>query len=460
MFGFGHFREMAGVCLMASALAAGAQSLPTAPAPMQAAIATPGPTSAGITLSQAIAAALRNDPAYAAAAAQAGSARADASIARSALLPNAVSTDTYMYTEPSGYRNPDAPIGQTAQPIFIANDSVHEYWAQLLVNQNISVANIATYRKDRALAAQATADLESARRDLVARVVAAYFGVRDADAKASVAQDALQEAEDFLGQTKKLEAGGEVAHADVLKAQLEEEQRQREASDAQLEAEKARLELGILLFPDPRTPYTLADQGQAAGPLPDEDAVAAAAAKNNPDLRSALAALKAAHDDVAAAKAGYLPTLSFNYTWGINAAQFAVNGYRGVHDLGYSASAGINIPLWDWFATNDRVKQSELREQVARATLTTAQRQLIAQLEEYYQEAKVAADQAASLQASVETAKESLRLTRMRYTAGEGIVLEVVDAETSLEQAETALADGILRSQVARANLETLTGVF
>jgi len=120
----------------------------------------------------------------------------------------------------------------------------------------------------------------------------------------------------------------------------------------------------------------------------------------------------------------------------------------------------INMPLWDWFSTQDKVRQSELREKASQAALTNTQRLLIAQLDEYYQEARVAEDQVASLETSVDTARESLRLTRMRYSAGEALALEVVDAENALAQAESALADGRLRAQVARANLQTLTGVL
>lgn len=403
---------------------------------------------------------MANDPLFAAAQAHSGSARLDASISRSALLPNATSQGVYLYTQPNNWLNKDAQAGARELPIFIANNSIHEYTAQILVNQTISAANIANYRRNRALAAQAGADLESARRDLVARVVAAYFGVVDAAARAEVAKRAMDESQSFVNLTNKLEAGREVARADVVKADLEYQQRQREWSDAQLAADKARLDLGVLLYPDPRTPYTLADEGQPPAPLPDESAVEAAASHNNPDLRSALEAMRAAKDDVSAARAAYLPTMTFNYTWGIDAPQIAVNGYDGVRNLGYSASATIDLPLWDWFATRDRVRQSELREQAAQAALTTTQRQLIAQLQEYYDEARVADEQVQSLRISVATAQESLHLTRLRYQAGEALALEVVDAENSLAQAEDALADGLLRSRVTRANLETLTGVL
>jgi len=450
------------ICCCGALLIAGtawAESLPQAPTPN--AVTTGQATQpAGITLEQAIAAALRNDPAYATAAATSGSARLDASIARSALLPNAAAHGQYLYTQPNGVRNAAGQVGSQAAPRFIANNAIREYAAQVLVNETLSAVNVADYRRSRALAEQSAADLESARRDLVARVVAAYFGVLASTEKEQVARRALDESKAFVDLTQKLEGGREVAHADVVKADLEEQQRQREFDDAGLAAEKARLDLGVLLFPDPRTPYTLAGEEQMGAALPDRASVEAAAANNNPDLRSALAALHAAQSEVNAARAAYFPSIGLNYTWGIDAPQVAVNGPEGVRNLGYSAAVTLDFPVWDWLATRDKVRQSQLREQAAQAALTTMQRQLIAQLDEFYNEARVAADQVSSLHTSVDTARESLRLTRLRYTAGEATALEVVDAQAAVAAAEAALADGILRSHVARANLQTLTGAF
>ena len=437
-----------------------AQILPPAPQP-SAPQPSPAPSTApaSITLDQAIAAALANDPAYHTALAASGSARLDAALSRSALLPNAAAHGQYLYTQPNGVLNQAGQIGNQAAPRFIANNAIREYAAQVLVNESLSFAAVADYRRSRALAAQSSADLESARRDLVVRVVAAYFGLLSATDKVDVARRALDESHTFVDLTNKLENGREVAHADVVKADLQYQQRQREFEDASLAQEKARLDLGIMLFPDPRTPYTLTPP-DASTALPDRPAVEAAASQNNPDLRSALEALHASQNEVLAARAAYLPALGFNYTWGIDAPQLAVNGPDRVRNLGYSASVSLDFPLWDWFATQDKVRQAELREKAAQATLTTMQRTLIAQLDEYYNEARVASAQVASLRTSADTARESLRLTRLRYSAGEATALEVVDAQSALAQAEAALADGILRSHIARANLQTLTGTL
>ena len=70
--------------------------------------------------------------------------------------------------------------------------------------------------------------------------------------------------------TQKREAAREVAHADVVKARLVQQQRQRNLSDAAWAADEAQLELAVLLFPDPRTPY-LTEAAGPPGPLPTRD---------------------------------------------------------------------------------------------------------------------------------------------------------------------------------------------
>jgi outer membrane protein TolC len=102
-----------------------------------------------LTLDEAIAAALANDPAYRSAAANAGSARLDAAISRSALLPNANGHGEYLYTQPNGVRNQAGQVGSQAAPRFIANNAVREYAAQVMVNETLSVAGVADYRRAR-----------------------------------------------------------------------------------------------------------------------------------------------------------------------------------------------------------------------------------------------------------------------------------------------------------------------
>lgn len=421
---------------------------------------TPG-APAVITLQEAIQRAQGNEPVFAAARAQSKVTALDRSIAKSALLPGVTYHNQYLYTQPNGEVSTTGAgtASQSSQPLpkFIANNTVHEYMSQAVVNELIGLKQVADIRLANASSAQAAAELEVARRGLVVTVVGLYYGALASDGKLAVAKRAADEAGTFTGLTEKRENAREVARADVVKAQLQQQQRQRDLADATVTAEKMHLELGALLFPDPRTPYSLQTPGDT-GPLTAFADVETAAARNNPELKSALAALKASDADVLAARAAYLPDLGLNVTYGIDAPQFAVNGPDGVRNLGYSASVTVDIPVWDWFTTGHRVKQSEIRRDAVRVALTAAQRQTIVRLQELYSEAKTAQEQMQSLDDSVQTAAESLRLTNLRYGSGEATVLEVVDAQNSLTLAENARADGMIRNQIAIANLKTLMG--
>ena len=127
-------------------------------------------------------------------------------------------------------------------------------------------------------------------------------------------------------------------------------------------------------------------------------------------------------------------------------------------NLGYSAQATLNIPVWNWGATRSKVKQAELKQQQAQLDLTLAQRTLQGNLQLAYSEAQAAQTQLDSLRSSVDLAAESLRLTLLRYQAGEANALEVVDAQTTVTQARNAYDDGLVRYRLAIANLQTLTG--
>lgn len=418
---------------------------------------------AAITLEEAIHRAQSSEANYAAAVAEGRSARLDRNIAYAGLLPSVTYNNSLLYTEPQRpySKSSSSPGSLEPAPIYIANNAPREYVSQGTVSETIGLASVASAQRASALAAQAAAEQEIARRGLVSAVVSLFYGSLAADHKLAVAERAAQEAAGFTKLTGQREQARESAHADVVKAQLQEQSRQRELGDARVAAEKARLELGVLLFPDPRTPYTLSAP-DAAPVLASREDIDTAAAKNNAELQSAMEALQASNADVLAARAAYLPDLGLEYTYGIDAPQFATTGPGPDHvnNLGYSATVTLNIPVWDWLNTQRRVKQSEIRRQSTKVALTARQRQLIAKLDEAYSEAAMARDQLASLDLSVNTAAESLRLTSLAYRGGEATVLEVVDAQGEYIAAQNAREDGRVRYEAALADLQTLTGTM
>ncbi len=420
---------------------------------VQSGASTTGPVT--ITLQDALARARVNEPQYRAALTQYGVAKENTVQSRAALLPNVNYSTSFIYTQGNG----------AGGPRYIANNAVHEYSSQGNAHQALSLQNVAEYRRARAEEALAKARSEIASRGLVVAVVQAYYGSVVAQRKYSTTQRATAEAQHFFDITQKLERGGEVAHSDTIKAQLQLQQQQRALQEAELEMERSRLELAVIIFPNFNENFTTVDDLDNVLPLPSFQEVETQAGNNNPQLRVAMAALRSANQEVAVAWNSFLPSLTLDYFYGIDASRFAVNQFdrtldRNVRNLGYAATATLDIPIWNWGAGRSKVKSAGLQRNQAKVELSFAQRKMVADLKTLFSESQIARAELESLRQSADLAAESLRLTTLRYQAGEATVLEVVDAQNTLTMAQNALGEGQVRFRTAVANLQTLTGTF
>ena len=436
---------------------------PPAQAPPAETAKQPGPAPAApirLTLQDALDRARKNSTPYQAALTSAGLAREDRTQARDALLPSVAYNNSAIYTQSAG---PGLFAATGVPVVFIANNTVHEYISQANIHEAIDVAAVAGWRRASAAAAVARAQAEIASRGLVVTVVQGFYNVAAAQHKLETAKRGADEGDRFLKITQDLEHGGEVAHSDVIKAELQMQERRRQLQEAHLALLNARLDFSVLIFPDFNDNFEVVDDLHAAVPLPTLAEVQQQAARENPDVRAALAAVQAANHDVLGARAGYLPSLSLDYFYGIDASHFAVNtavGNQKFSNLGSSIVGSLNIPIWNWGATQSRVKQADLRRAQAKRELSLAQRTLLAEIQSLYAEAETALNELEGLKRSAELAEDSLRLTTLRYTNGEATVLEVVDAQTTYAQANAGYQDGAVRYRVALANLQTLTGVL
>ena len=390
-------------------------------------------------------------------------AREDRAQARANTLPSVSALNQFIYTEGNG----------TPSGVFVANDGVHIYNEQAVVHQDLlSLVRHSEIRRALAAEAIAKAKIEVASRGLSATVIQDYYAIVAAQRKFGNSQTSLKEAERFFDLSQKQEKGGEVARADVIKAQIDLQQRQRDVKEAELAVEKARIALGILIFPSFSTEFTVVDDLAEPAELPAVDP--AAAASLSPDIKAASAGVQEAGWEVSVARYQFLPSFGVDFFYGIDANQFAATTsgptdatgrstlpnfqVNNRQNLGYSAQVTLTVPVWNWGATKSKVKQAELKRDQAQLDLSLAQRTLQSNLAAAHAEARAALAQLDSLRSSMGLAAESLRLTVLRYQAGEATALEVVDAQNTVMLARNANDDGLARYRVALANLKMLMG--
>jgi outer membrane protein TolC len=413
-----------------------------------------------LTLQDALQRARQNDAQFQTSVTDADVAREDRVQARAALLPSLSNSTQFIGNSPNGVN----PNGR-----FVSMDGVEMYRQWAVVRQELSANTLmlTPLRKARADEAAAQAKLEVAQRGLAVTVTRNYYALVVAQRRYATAQEATQTSTRFLNLTQQQQRLGQVARADVIKAEIQDRQALQSFREALLAMDNARLTLAVLVSPSFDQNFTVVDDLSAAPALPPFADVREMAARGNPDVRAADAALRAANQDVQLARNAFLPNLSVEWVYGIEANEFALHSRIAAQpelgvlpNLGYAVTAVLNVPVWDWGGIRSKVHQSQARERQAQTTLSQAQRQLLGNLYSKYNEALIARSAVDNLQRVAELAAESLRLTLLRYQAGESTALEVVDAQNTLVQARNAADEAAARHRVALADLQTLTGSF
>jgi outer membrane protein TolC len=215
--------------------------------------------------------------------------------AKSSLLPGISVTSQYLGTQGNGVN----PSGR-----YVSNDGVHLYRDWAVLHEDVTANTFRKTGTQRADASEilAKAKVEVAQRGLAVTVTKSYYAMVTAQRKYATAQLASQEADRFLERTRQQERLGEVAHYDVVKAQLQSEDQQQGFDDAALAMETTRLTLAVLVFPALTENFTVVDDLESGPVLPSFDDVRTLAGKDNPEIRAALQAVRQASMDTEAAR--------------------------------------------------------------------------------------------------------------------------------------------------------------
>jgi outer membrane protein len=413
-----------------------------------------------ITLQDAIERARTIDAQFQSVSTDAQIAREDRVQARAGLLP--AFSESTQYLDTKG----DTPL---ATGRFITNDGDNVYRQWAIARGDLTAGTVLRTPVKRAQAAEAAAEarLEVARRGLTVTVTERYYALVAAEHQYATAQQAAAQAQRFYDIAQRQQRLGQVAQADVIKAEIAFQQQQQAYRDAALLIDNARLALAVLIFPTLNENFTVVDDLSMLPALPPIQDVRSMAESGNPDLRAASEALRMAQQDVNLARQAFFPTLTYDLVYGIEANQYALHSVYVAQpelgklpNLGYFLTFNLAVPIWDWGTLKSKVHQSHARATQAQVELSQTQRTLVSNLYRFYNEAVAARSNADNAQHVAELATESLRLTNLRYEAGESSALEVVDAQNTLVQARNGYDTALTRYRIALAQLQTVTGPF
>jgi outer membrane protein len=263
---------------------------------------------------------------------------------------------------------------------------------------------------------------------------------------------------DFL---QKLFEGGKSAQADVYAARSNRDNDEVNRLGAEARVELARYDLCTTIGLDPAKALAIAEpQGLMEEPQQPPGAPGAIekALAQRPSLKSALFAIEAEKKQMAAAKGGYLPTVT------------AVGSYqRSSREVGdivddptkkstVSGTLNLTWNLFSGFQTDANVRTQLLQLRQAENDYQNGRRGVASDVQKAVASLSTARAQARVAAQAFETAKQGLVLAKTRQQVGVGTQLEVRDAELKLTQAQLAQVNAVLDGREQESALRRAIG--
>lgn len=173
------------------------------------------------------------------------------------------------------------------------------------------------------------------------------------------------------------------------------------------------------------------------------------------ELRAAQKSIDINVQAVKAAEAGYWPSIVVNG----EISRSMNTGAFGSSD-NFQVVGVFQLNLWDWYQTSGRVRQAKSDVAADRLRLERTMQNIELQVRMAVVQIGNARQRVATAEAEVKAAQEALSIEEVRYTSGEGIYLELLDARRSLSEAETNLVTAYWDNAMAEADWLTATGGY
>ncbi len=296
-------------------------------------------------------------------------------------------------------------------------------------------------------------DLRSALNEVRLSVRNAFYDVQKAKGAILVAEAALKSAREQERTTQAAKDAGNAAQVDVLRVQTDVRQYESDLLSSQNALELAKAALNSALA----RPIQTAVEVDGASAVPatqwDEDRIRVAATSYRPEIVSLKYAQKALKGVTNAQRGGTLPSL----TLGVNHQRNIAAG-PNTREATTTGTVGLNWPIFDSGITRSRVRQAQEDEKQAQIRLEQTELSVSLQVRVAVTNYQNAKDRQAVAERRVELATETLRLSELRDKAGEGTLLEVLDAQRQLTLARNQLNNAKYEALSAYAALQRAVG--
>lgn len=297
---------------------------------------------------------------------------------------------------------------------------------------------------------------QRARETLKLDVIKAYYNALEAKKAMAVNQESVDKYQAHYTNVQQLYSAGSKARIDVLRSSVELSNARQTLIRSQNTYEVSLAKLRDLIDMDRKEPLNLTDDFSYVKFDLEMDDCIDYAFRNRKDLMIDRYTLEQKELAVKMAKSGYLPTL--NLSAGVDALQSRFEPSSS-NTSGWSAGLSARWDLFDSGVTKAQVDAAKTDLDIAKLNMEKDEEAVDLELREAYYNMREAEKRFVSTSDAVKQAEEDYYIASEKYKAGEGIMLDVIDAEEALSTAELNYISAQYDYVRYKAEVETAMGI-
>ena len=275
-------------------------------------------------------------------------------------------------------------------------------------------------------------EIEQAKNDLVMNVTKAYYDVLEARDDVKVKQETVDNYTAHLNVVQNLYTGGAKAKVDVLRTEVELANAEQSLTKAKVGYETKMAKLKNYMNDSQELNPTLVSVVRIASDNNDVNYYVAYAEEHRPDIKINNYKVKQAELNLESAKAENKPTVSASA--GISRNDDLSNGRDGKFD--FSTGVSVNWNIFDGGVTKAHIAEKDSMLKKVNLSLMNSKSQADLNVRTAYLNVNEAQSRFNSTAKAIQKAEEDYRIALVKYTAGEGLMVDVIDAQTALTTAK------------------------
>ena len=369
------------------------------------------------------------------------------------LLASNSPTNTFMMKLDQGrFAQNDFQIGSLNSP-----SAQHDFKTALSIQQPLFVPSLSSLKEMAVKDAQKSElELEAVRQGIAFQVFYTYLEVQKADAQLGAVDNAVVDARENMRLATVRTSVGVGLRSDELRSRTHLSMVEQQHISAFNNLTLARMKLAMLIGMPEESTYEIAGFSDRIAVPAISEQLLREALDNRVEIRQSHADVEKSDAAYRLARSEYLPTVGAFASYQLNARDAP---FTSDNDA-WTAGVSLKWQLFDGFRRDNERKRALSGQSAAREMLESATRDVRYQLRESYVRRHEAGKRLEVTRHAVLDAEETVRLLSKRYENSLATLVELLDAQTALNQSRANLVESEAGYALAGGRVFYMTGTF